>query len=266
MFDQFSNRLILSLLWRGYTTLLCNNLSCYELQCIDSMQHFRSKIVIFAKMLSNALEIKISVIFVNNKRRGGGVFSLNNICCAEVLWISHAMHIWADTRTDEQGFPILKFGTHLGICCAVAEAETCCSDNSLRVTCPLLRGQAFVEGSVSSGAFQRTSTLLGKWQKASFRYSLDSPLRCFSGAALLLNKPRAKATTTKLRKNKKRAHFNTKVDEDDDDDDDVIRIIYYCITEKITPFSLAASMPIYDHLSCTALQINARTFVKFPVI
>ena len=41
---------------RCYVTI---NPASYELQCIDSMQHFRSKIVIFAKMLSNALEIKI---------------------------------------------------------------------------------------------------------------------------------------------------------------------------------------------------------------
>ena len=83
--------------------------------------------------------------------------------------------------------------------------------------------------------------------------------RCF------LTNQAPKLQLLNLETNKKRAHFNTKVDEDDDDDD-VIRIIYYYNTEKINPFSLAASMPIYDHLSCTALQINARTFVNFPVI
>ena len=70
--------------------------------------------------------------------------------------------------------------------------------------------------------------------------------RCF------LTNQAPKLQLLNLETNKKRAHFNTKVDEDeddDDDDDDVIRIIYYYITEKINPFSLAASMPI---LHCTA--------------
>ena len=43
-------------------------------------------------------------------------------------------------------------------------------------------------------------------------------------------------------------------DDDDGDDDDENNIIYYYITEKITPFSLAASMPIYLALHCKLTQ------------
>ena len=80
---MFSSYQSIDLLWREYTPLLlCNNSSYCELQFIDGMQHFRLQIVIFfMQMSSNALEIKISVIFVNNKRRGGGVFlSVTNTC------------------------------------------------------------------------------------------------------------------------------------------------------------------------------------------
>ena len=83
---MFSSYQWIDRLWHEYSpVLLRSNLSwCEQLraaQFINGMQYFRLQMVIFLQMSSNALEIKISVIFVNNKRRGGGVFlSVTNTC------------------------------------------------------------------------------------------------------------------------------------------------------------------------------------------